>query len=224
METDRVRSNDPLVTAVLTAAAAPAEAPLPGEAAALAAFRRAYRPSRRERVVHSLVRAKIGALAVAGGVVLASGVATAATGNLPVVSSVIGQTHSHSHSHSGGTRPNSHSGTHPSTRGPGTSEQRLSGGASNPTNSARTAGETASGSHGNGAAVSQVTATTTATGVDKGQAVCSTASSHKCQAGTHAPPADSTPSPGPTPHGSPSTSTIHRSTSAQPHIAAPTRP
>lgn len=220
MDKDRMRSSDPMVVAVLTAASAPAEAPLPGEAAALAAFRRAHLPSRRARFVHSLVRAKVGALAVAGGVVLASGVATAATGNLPVVASLTGHNHSSSH----GTGPDSHAGNHPATKGQSGVHETTAGapdGIPDPRHDARPGGETASGTHGNGAAVSSTATTTTATGVDKGQTICSTASGDKCRAGDN--PSQPQPAATGTPHGSPTTGVTHRSTTAQPHVAR-TRP
>jgi hypothetical protein len=77
---------DERVEALLAAAAAPAEAgPMPGEAAACAAFREADKPaSRRSRVLSSVVSFKAAAIAAATtGVLLTGGVAAAATGMLP---------------------------------------------------------------------------------------------------------------------------------------------
>ena len=79
MDTDR-RPTDPLVAAVLAAAAAPAEAPMPGETAALARFRDEHRrrggfwPMRRSLVVGAFF----------GFALAAGGAAGAATGTIPV--------------------------------------------------------------------------------------------------------------------------------------------
>lgn len=78
--------DDPLVAAILTAAAAPAEGPVPGEAQALAAFRRAHRRPRRLFMFNPKENLKLFAAALFGGVVMISGAATAATGGLPIVS------------------------------------------------------------------------------------------------------------------------------------------
>ena len=88
---DHTHIDDPAVAAVLAAAAAPAEGPVPGEAAALAAFRSVYQPHRGARMSRFSEKAKLIAAAVFGGVVVISGAATAATGSLPIVS------HGHSH-------------------------------------------------------------------------------------------------------------------------------
>lgn len=88
---DHSHVDDPAVAAVLAAAAAPAEGPVPGEAEALVAFRSVYRPQRRLRMSRFSEKAKLIAAAVFGGVVVISGAATAATGSLPIVS------HGHSH-------------------------------------------------------------------------------------------------------------------------------
>ena len=90
---DHMHVDDPAVAAILAAAAAPAEGPVPGEAAALAAFRSVHHPHRRLRMSRFSDKAKLIAAAVFGGVVVISGAATAATGGLPLVS------HGHGHSH-----------------------------------------------------------------------------------------------------------------------------
>jgi hypothetical protein len=84
MFTDFEPGSDPRLAAVLSAARAPAELPLPGEAAALAAYRKSdgrswVRLRLRTRPVQLL------AAAIFGGVVVAGGVATAATGTLPTI-------------------------------------------------------------------------------------------------------------------------------------------
>ena len=88
---DHMHVDDPAVAAVLAAAAAPAEGPVPGEAEALAAFRSVHHRRRRVRMSGFSEKAKLIAAAVFGGVVVISGAATAATGSLPLVS------HGHSH-------------------------------------------------------------------------------------------------------------------------------
>jgi hypothetical protein len=83
--TDQMHVDDPRVAAVLAAACAPAEAPLPGEAAALTAFRDVHHP--RRRIFHMSRKsenAKLVAAAVFGGAVVLTGAAAAATGALPV--------------------------------------------------------------------------------------------------------------------------------------------
>jgi hypothetical protein len=90
---DHTHVDDPAVAAVLAAAAAPAEGPMPGEAEALAAFRSVHSPRRRPRMSRYSEKAKLVAAAIFGGVVVISGAATAATGSLPIVS------HGHSHPH-----------------------------------------------------------------------------------------------------------------------------
>ena len=91
--TDHTHVDDPAVAAVLSAAAAPAEGPMPGEKEALAVFRSVLSPPRRVRMSRFSEKAKLVAAAVFGGVVVISGAATAATGTLPIVS------HGHSHPH-----------------------------------------------------------------------------------------------------------------------------
>ena len=84
MFTDVEPGSDPRLAAVFSAARAPAEPPFPGEAEALAAYRRprgkswfGFRGGARP--------AQLVAAAIFGGFVVAGGVATAATGTLPLV-------------------------------------------------------------------------------------------------------------------------------------------
>jgi hypothetical protein len=75
---------DPRLAAVFAAAAAPAELPLAGEPEALTAYRRSHGRSR----MASILGPRPVHLVVAGlfsGVLLAGGVATAATGSMPIV-------------------------------------------------------------------------------------------------------------------------------------------
>ncbi|HEX5771267.1 MAG TPA: hypothetical protein VFY11_09895 [Nocardioidaceae bacterium] len=89
LNTNRHEADDTLlderVVSLLSAAAAPSEpGPLPGEGAALAAFRSAQVPTRRSSMLSSLIAAKAGvAAAIGAGVLLTGGVAAAATGTLP---------------------------------------------------------------------------------------------------------------------------------------------
>lgn len=156
------------LAAVLAAAAAPAEAPLPGEAAALAAFRAAYPPAPAPRARHARRSSRarenlrLVAAAVFGGVVMASGVATAATGggffgvhqpkpaHAPAVHDQTGGDTS-----TDGTAP---AGTQPAT---GT--------------------ETGTDGTGAGSDTSRLATTTDSTGVDKGAEICTQASAN----GTH---------------------------------------
>src|SRR5437899_2772408 len=98
MSTDR-RTPDPRIAALLTAAAAPAEAPLPGEAAAFAAFRRVHGTGPRRSMRSTLV-----ASALFGALVTVGGAAAAATGTLPVLSTH-GHGHANGHSTNAGTDP-----------------------------------------------------------------------------------------------------------------------
>jgi hypothetical protein len=69
---------DPRVATVLAAAAAAAEVPLPGEAAAAAAFRRVH--ARRLRRPRLSVTGRVAVAGGLGGLLMAGGVAAAATG------------------------------------------------------------------------------------------------------------------------------------------------
>jgi hypothetical protein len=83
MLTDLEPGSDPRLAAVFAAAHAPAELPLPGETAALAAYRRAE--GRSWFSVRLGARpAQMIAAALFGGFLVAGGVATAATGSLPL--------------------------------------------------------------------------------------------------------------------------------------------
>jgi len=84
MFTDFEPGSDPRLAAVLSAAKAPAELPLCGEAEALAAYRR---PSGKSWFAFRLTArpAQLVAAALFGGLVVAGGVATAATGTVPIV-------------------------------------------------------------------------------------------------------------------------------------------
>lgn len=209
MDTDRLRSSDPMVAAVLAAASAPAEAPLPGEAAALAAFRRVHRLSRRERVVQSMVRAKVAVLAITGGVVLASGVATAATGTLPGVSSVIGPAHSHHHAPTHGS---------PVTPPTPTGSTQSPAGASGP-GPADTSGK--------GSGVVPLATSPATSGADKGRTVCTFASDARCRVGQPGAPTTAAPTKHPAPHVTPThpatSRTTHRHTPARPGVIPPAR-
>jgi hypothetical protein len=188
--TDRFPTDDPLLAAVLAAATAPAEAPLPGEEAALAAFRsRRAAPTAERRGRHRLLVSA----AVLGGAVMISGVAAAATGVMPFVGSPspVQTPAGPGDRHGGGTTP-----TGRPTATPG-----LDGSAP---------GATTSGveDNGRGDAVTDVARSTTSPGPDKGTDVCRTASEGAC-AGANVPPApgavsrSSTPPTGPGSHPAP---------------------
>lgn len=120
-------------------------------------------------------KAKLIAAAVFGGVVVVSGVATAATGSLPLVS--------HSHSHP--TPATSH--TPDATDGQGdtqdsTDSSTTDTSTTDSTDSTDTQTNTNDNS-GKGAAVSQLAHQTPPAGETKGQVVCTYASAGKCKAG-----------------------------------------
>ncbi|HSR23854.1 MAG TPA: hypothetical protein VLW53_09910, partial [Candidatus Eisenbacteria bacterium] len=163
------------LTRLLAAATAPAEGPVPGEEAALAAFRTlgpgapAARAGRRH-MLRSMTTAKVAAAALAGGLSLVGGVAAAATGSLPgaaqdTARTVLGKV--------GVTVPGAddHAGTHPDSRGSSAT--------------APNATPSPSASAGKGAEISKLATTTTATGVDKGALISGTASGGKSHAGQH---------------------------------------
>src|SRR5436305_6866985 len=84
MFTDIEPGSDPRLAAVFAAAKAPAELPLPGEAEALAAYRRPAGRSWSD--FRGTTRpGRLIAAALFGGLVVAGGVATAATGTVPIV-------------------------------------------------------------------------------------------------------------------------------------------
>ena len=161
MDTERA-SRDPLVAAVLAAACAPAEAPMAGEAAARAAFLRAYTTRKGGFWPRMSLGARATAAAAFGTLVMAGGVATAATGNLPAVTSVLGGGHGHSQHATG---PQTSTGD----------EAAL----------ASYSGQVPNDAPGKGATISDLATSTASTGVDKGAEICTAASDGKCQAGTH---------------------------------------
>lgn len=157
--------DDPAVAAVLAAAAAPAEGPVPGEAEALAAFRSVYQPRRRMHMPRFSEKAKLIAAAVFGGAVVISGAATAATGSLPVVS--------HGHPHP--TPASSHA------PGSGNDDQGTDvDGSTDTTTVDSTDADTNTNTNDNkGSQVSKLARETPA-GTDHGKVVCSFASDGKC--------------------------------------------
>ena len=158
---DHMHVDDPAVAAVLAAAAAPAEGPVPGEAAALAAFRSVHHPHRRFSMARFSDKAKLIAAAVFGGVVVISGAATAATGNMPLVS------HGHSHSHSTPQNPSDNQGD----------DQGDDTGTTDTTDTNTTDNNT------HGTDVSGAAHNKTVTGKNHGQDVCKVASDGKCHTG-----------------------------------------
>jgi hypothetical protein len=173
--TDRIPPVDPRVDAVLAAAVAPAEAPLPGEEAALRAFREAYPVTARPRRVAALVSASLlGVAVMAGGVAAAAG-GLPFGGSRPPVQVPAVPTHGPDrHSPSPLPAANGDAGTQP------TADQ---GGAD--------------GDEGRGDAVTGVARTPGAPGRDRGEAVCDTASEGTCESPT--PPVEP-----PTPRSTPS--------------------
>lgn len=169
---DHTHVDDPAVAAVLAAAAAPAEGPVPGEAQALAAFRTVYHPHRRLRMPAFSEKAKLIAAAVFGGVVVISGAAGAATGSLPLVS--------HGHSH-----PN-HATTHTSD---GTDDDQ-SGDVQDSTDTETTDSTDTTDVNGpdnlnTKGSASDLAHQTPPTGMTRGEMVCTVRSGDKCQAGQH---------------------------------------
>lgn len=161
MFTDIEPGSDPRLAAVFAAAKAPAELPLRGEAEALAAYRKpagkswfAFRGTTRP--------AQLIAAALFGGFVVAGGVATAATGTLPLV----GTHHSHS-------TPS----VSPSTSDASTDGQDATSSADDEATGDTTVPETGGpGSAGHPVALGSVA---------KGVATCTKASHDTCQAGQH---------------------------------------
>jgi hypothetical protein len=164
---DRMHLDDQMVAAVLAAAKAPAEAPLPGEAAALAAFREVHQPARRKRSMRARENVKLLAAAVFGGVVMVSGVATAAVGHVPLV------------------HPNSNANTHATSH-----QQQGSDDATDTDETTTTTTTTTSTTdNGKGSEISQIARDHTLTGRAHGAAVCQAASTNNahpdgaCKAG-----------------------------------------
>lgn len=150
---------DPRVATVLAAAAAPAEVPLPGEAAALAAFRRVH--ARRLRRPRLSVTGRVAVAGGLGGLLMAGGVAAAATGALPAAVSF--PSHAH-HATAGG-------------RSVAPTDAQIPAGYS---------GEVPYDAPGFGARISDLATSTVTRGVVKGATVCAAASHDTCRAGTHA--------------------------------------
>ena len=164
MITELAPGADPRLAALFAAASAPAELPLSGEPAALTAYRRAHRPSRvasllGPRPVHMV------AAALFSGVLLAGGVATAATGSMPIVG----------HHHAAPTTAASTDGSQ--TDGADTAVTDGAAGA-------ETSGADDIGDSGPGTAGHPAT-TPTLGSVAKGAATCTAASHGTCQAGRH---------------------------------------
>jgi len=168
MITELAPGADPRLAALFAAASAPAELPLSGEPAALTAYRRAHRPSRvasllGPRPVHMV------AAALFSGVILAGGVATAATGSVPIVG----------HHHAAPvTTADSHDDGQ--TDSADTDDTAITDGtAADVTSDADDIGDSGPGTAGH-------PATTPALGsVAKGAATCTAASHGTCQAGQH---------------------------------------
>jgi hypothetical protein len=161
---------DPLVGGLLMAATAPAEAPLPGERAALAAFRAVHPPVRKLRLLRPTANLKLMAAALGGGAVMVTGVAAAATGTLPLVGS--------GHSHHSQT-PRIHPGTVQPTHGAHahSPSQTTTGNG----NHAKPADPTGTG-QGQGSTISRLAHSPAPTDVPKGRTLCTAASQAKCHA------------------------------------------
>jgi len=159
-------AHDPKVAAILAAAAAPAEAPLPGELAALAAFREVHHPRRRFALMsRKSENAKVVAAAVFGGLVVLSGAAAAATGAIPV-----GHSSSHPSHVAKSHAPDANDDN-------GTDSTDASDSADTTTGSVSTLDQT----QGNGSAISQL-AHSLKGQQHKGQTICIVASKGHCHA------------------------------------------
>jgi len=164
MFTDQDPSGDPQVAALLAAAGAPAESPLPGEAAALAAYRQVMGRGRLARRLGARP-AQVVAGALFGGLVVAGGVATAATGSLPIVG----------HHDRPATSPHTPGDASPSPSGAATPGHASDAPGPAATGTGDTAG---AGGHG-------VAPTPGSGSVEKGATTCTQASEGTCQAGQH---------------------------------------
>jgi hypothetical protein len=172
------RPGDGPVARILAAAAAPAQAgPLPGEDAAIAAFRKAF--SGQPHVLGGRTSQRAAAAVLAGGLVLSGG--AAAAGVLP---GAMQQTAKDMFARVGVTVPGPKAHTTPGTTTPVPA-----------VSPEPTAGGPGASSSGNGSDVSDLAHSTTATGVDKGAALSSAASDGKSQAGQHGNPGGVTPTP-----------------------------
>ena len=165
---------DQRVAALLSAAAAPTEhGPVPGEEAAIAAFRAADQTasSRRSRMFRHPRPLKIAAAAAMGtGVLLAGGLAPAASGSLPGAAQ---ETAREMLSKFGVTvpGPDEHSSGHADERGK-SAEAKEAGGS-----------ESGADNQGKGDEVSELARNTDATGADKGAEISEYASQGRSHAG-----------------------------------------
>jgi hypothetical protein len=160
MDSERLTA-DPRVAAVLAAAAAPAESPLLGEAAVLAAFRREYDVRRRSRLPFAMT-AKVAIAGGLGAALMVGGVAAAATGGTltaPLLG-LVGQHHS-----SPAAQPTSPTGEDTAPVG--------------------LTGEVPSDAPGHASRMATLATSTTTTGATKGSTICTAASHTKCKAGQH---------------------------------------
>ena len=159
MLTDLEPGSDPRLAAVFSAAKAPAELPVPGEAAALTAYRKL--DGRSWFSIRMGARpAQMIAAALFGGLVVAGGVATAATGSLPLV---------------GGHQPHATHVQAPATQDStdATDATAADDGSTSATDLTDTGGP---GTGGHPAALGSV---------QKGIDTCTAASKGKCRAGQH---------------------------------------
>lgn len=176
---DDMTTDRSVLMRLLQAAAAPAEGPVAGEEAALAAFRAhnarpRHRSAGRRSMIRTLTTSKVAAVALAGGLSLVGGVAAAATGTLPGAAQ---DTARDMLGHVGVTVPGTddHAGTHADTRG----------GSTHPAAADPAATPTHPSGAGKGSTISELATTTDATGVDKGALISGTASGGKSHAGRH---------------------------------------
>jgi hypothetical protein len=172
-------ASDDRVAALLSAAAAPTEhGPVPGEDAAMAAFRaaRETEPSRRPRMFRHPRPLKIAAAAAMGtGVLLAGGIAPAASGSLPGAAQ---ETAREMLSRIGVTvpGPDEHSAGHADERGRSADAKGAAAGGG-------AASESAGDDPGKGDAVSDLARNTDGTGADKGAEISGYASEGRSHAG-----------------------------------------
>jgi hypothetical protein len=169
---------DQRVAALLSAAAAPTEqGPVPGEEAAMAAFRAAHHTasSRRSRMFHRPRPLKIAAAAAMGtGVLLAGGLAPVASGSLPGAAQ---ETAREMLSKFGVTvpGPDEHSSGHTDERGKSAEAKQAAG--------SEGGAEESADNQGKGDEVSELARNTDATGADKGAEISEFASEGRSHAG-----------------------------------------
>jgi len=165
---------DKRVESLLAAAAAPTEpGPVPGEAAALTAFRAETSPTplRRPRMLTSFTPLRAAAAAVGTGVLLTGGMAAAATGSLPGAAQ---ETASEMLARVGVTVPGvpEHAAEYADQRG---GADDTTGGSSDPADGA--------GESSKGAEISELATETDSTGADKGAEISESASDGRSKAG-----------------------------------------